>query len=52
MIVNTYKPRSDHKMIVYPYARKNALYVAELFWEKCGKKAGPEGNNVYGMITS
>ena len=50
VILNTYKPRSDYTMLVHPYKRENAQYIADLFWEKCGKSN--TGTKVYGMITS
>lgn len=44
--VNTFKPRKDYEMIVYPYKQINAVYIANMFLE--ASKGGPG----YGMVTS
>ena len=45
--INTYKPRSDYAIEVYPYTNQNAKYVQSMFLEHA--KAG---HRIYGMITS
>ena len=47
IIYNEYRPRLGYKMFIYPYNKKLAQHVVDLFAEKCKL-----GKNVYGMITS
>ncbi len=47
IIYNEYRPRDSYKMVIYPYIKKLAQHVVNLFAEKC-----EQGKNVYGMITS
>ena len=51
VVVNTFKPRSDYQMTIYPYRQMNAQYIADLFLRATRGEDG-KAKNVYGMITS
>lgn len=53
IVYNDFNPRVSYTMDVFPYNKKMAQYVADLFLAKCNE-TGTDGKpkNIYGMITS
>lgn len=47
IVYNEFRPRENYEMLIYPYNKKLANHVVNLFREKC-----QAGLNIYGMITS